>query len=240
MTPAPRHRPRGTLRFSDGSKFTVRGAARQIGARALTFGYRRMLFMSYSLRDIRIPIYHASSDVRFGVLESGDIDAYLRFRSNARAQEIERRLLRGDRCFVSWHGDEIVDSCWTATGCIYVPYLRRYLHIPQGDIYSYDSFTSAEHRGRGIYMARNSFTARQNQQEGFNRSIALVAFENYSAWLILTRSGLETLGAYHYVRTPMRGIYWETMEPGAQLPPMLERELRERSVAGALHTASGT
>jgi hypothetical protein len=121
-----------------------------------------------------------------------------------------------------------------------VPYLRRYLHIPEGDIYSYDSYTSAEHRGRCIYMARNSFTARQNQEEGFSRSIALDAFENYSAWLILTRSGLETLGAYHLVRTPLRGIFWETREPGASLPRMLERELRERSIAGALHTASGT
>jgi hypothetical protein len=240
MTPARRHRPRGTLRFSDGSRLTVRGAARQLGARALTFGYRRMLFMAYPLGGIRIPVYHASSDVRFAVLGSGDMDAYLRFRRDARAQVIERRLVRGDRCFVSWHGDDIVDACWTATGCVYVPYLRRYLHIPQGDIYSYDSFTSAEHRGRGIYMARNSFTARQNQEEGFKRSVALVAFENYSAWLILTRSGLETLGAYHYVRTPMRGIYWETTEPGAELPPILDKESRERSHAGTLHAASGT
>jgi hypothetical protein len=89
-------------------------------------------------------------------------------------------------------------------------------------------------------MARNSFTARQNQEEGFNRSVALVAFENYSAWLILTRSGLETLGAYHYVRTPMRGIYWQTTEPGAELPLMLERESRERSLAGTLQAASRT
>jgi hypothetical protein len=199
-----------------------------------------MLCMAYSLEGIRIPVYHASYDVRFGILGPGDMSAYLRFRRGARAQEIERRLVRGDRCFVSWHEDEIVDACWTATGCVYVPYLRRYLHIPEGDIYSYDSYTSAEHRGRGIYMARNSFTARQNQEEGFSRSIALVAFENYSAWLILTRSGLETLGAYHLVRTPLRGIFWETREPGASLPRMLERELRERSVAGALHTASGT
>jgi len=240
MTPAPRHRPRGRLRFSDGSKSTVRGLAREVGARTLTFGYRRMLFMAYSLADIRIPVYHASCDVRFDVLKSDEVDAYLKFRMHARAHEIERRLMHGDRCFVSWKGDEIIDACWTATGSVYVPYLRRYMHIPEGDIYSYDSFTSAQYRGRGIYMARNSFTARQNQDEGFRRSIALVAFENYSAWLILTRSGLETLGAYHYLRTPVRGLHWTTVERGFELPPMLPMELRAHPLTAAVHAASRT
>ena len=216
----------------------MRGLARELGARVLTTAYRRMLFMAYPLEDIRIPVYNAGLDVSFGILEPGDLDAYLRFRPAASPREIEKRMLRGDRCFVSWHTEEIVDACWTATSNVYVPYMRRLLHIPAGDVYSYDSFTAPSHRGRGIYMARNSFTARTHQSEGLDRSIALVAFENYSAWLILSRSGLRTLGAYHYLRTPVKGIYWETTEPGKSLPRMSAARERSASMATTIGAAS--
>ena len=197
-----------------------------------------MLFMAYPLADIRIPVYNAGLDVTFGILERKDVDAYLRFRQGSVRREIEKRMLHGDRCFVSWLSGEIVDACWTATSSVYVPYMRRLLDIPAGDVYSYDSFTAPSHRGRGIYMARNSFTARTNQSEGFVRSIALVAFENYSAWLILSRSGLKTLGAYHYLRTPVKGIYWETTEPGSVLPKLTAARGRSASMASAFGTAS--
>ena len=199
-----------------------------------------MLFMSYSLAGIRIPVYNAGMDVSFGILEPKDIDAYLRFRPTSDRLNIEKRMMHGDRCFVSWHRGAIVDACWTATGSVYVPYLGRFMHIPEGDVYSYDSFTDASHRGRGIYMARNSFTARTHQAEGLKRSIALVAFENYAAWLILSRSGLKTLGAYHYLRTPVKGIYWETTEPGHVLPVMTSARTRNVSMASAIGAASET
>lgn|GEM_PF-1656559 len=238
MTASGRHRPAGTLRFSDGSKTSLRGSLRELGARVVTFGYRRMLFMAYSLDAIRIPVYNASIDVTFGTLQPNDIDAYLRFRRNAERDTVEKRLMHGDRCFVSWYEKEIVDACWTATGMIHVPYIRRYLRIPAGDVYSFDSYTAPDFRGRGIYMARNSYTARVHQAEGLSRSIALVAYENYSAWLILTRSGLQTLGAYHYVRTPLKGLYWETTEPGNTLPPLIPERARGMAGAGIIGATS--
>ncbi len=217
------HRPAGRLRFSDGSAKTWRRRLQQLGARAFTTLYRRMLFMSYPLAGREIPSYRSRVQARFDTLERGGLEAYSRFRPGASRIEIERRLARGDRCFIAWHGGEIIDACWTATGSVFVPYLRRFLVIPHGDIYSYDSFTARDFRGAGLYMARNSFTARQNQAEGFRRSIALVAAENYAAWMILTRSGLKTLGAYHYIRGPGVGIRWQTTEPDEKLPPLLSR-----------------
>ena len=240
MTVASRHRPTGRLRFSDGSRSSLRGIARELGARVLTTAYRRMLFMSYSLSGVRIPVYNAGLDVSFGVLEPKDVNSYLAFRPDSSLENVEKRMMQGHRCFVSWHDGLIVDACWTATRSVYVPYLRRVLQIPEGDVYSYDSFTATSHRGRGIYMARNSFTARTHQGEGLKRSIALVAFENYSAWLILSRSGLRTLGAYHYLRTPVKGLYWETTEQGHVLPVMTSARERQAGVATAIGVTSET
>jgi hypothetical protein len=240
MTLASRHRPTGRLRFSDGSKRSAKGAAREFGARALTTFYRRMLFLAYQLEGIRIPKYNPIVETTFATLEPSDIDAYLELRPDTARSVIERRLARGDRCFVSWSRGKIVDACWTASGSVYVPYLARFLQVPDGDIYSYDSYTLPAFRGRGLYMARNSFTAQANQAEGFRRSIALVAFENYSAWLILSRSGLRTLGAYHCLRFPIRAKYWQTAEPGESLPLLSGAESGELRSVRTLELQSET
>jgi hypothetical protein len=157
-------------------------------------------------------------DVTFRELRRTEIGYYHRLRPDTPQDEIEHRFEMGYRCFTSWHGDELIDACWSATGTVYVPYLDRILEIPEGDVYSFDSFTVRAHRGHGVYMARNSYQARLNRQEGFRRSIALVARENHAAFLVLARSGLETLGTYHYLRTPVRGVYWSTRESAEPLP----------------------
>ena len=211
-------RPTGRLRFAEGRRLDTAGYASLVGAKLLTTVYRRMLCLVYPLQGRRIPVYSAQLEVEFRLLQPDDVAAYKTFRPNVAQRKIERRLEQGHRCFTSWHGEKIIDAGWTATGTVAVPYLGRVLCLEPGDIYSYDAYTLPEYRGYGLYMARNSFTARTNQKEGFKRSVALVAPENYTAWLILTRSGLETIGEYSFVRLPLRGIYWQRAIPGKTLP----------------------
>lgn len=176
--------------------------------------------MAYPLGTVDVPVYRANIDVEFGLLEPKHIGDYLRMRPDCSASLVEARIADGHRCFVSWHAGRIIDACWSATGKVHVAYLDRYLDIPCGDVFSYDSYTLKAHRGHGVYMARNSFQARHDQANGFKRSIAVVARENHAAILILSRSGLKTLGTYHYLRTPARGICWATPFPGESLPTL--------------------
>lgn len=213
----------GWLRFSDGSRPGFTGALRQTGARALTTFYRRVEFMCYSLATAKIPVYRAAIDVEFGQLQSSQVDDYLRFRPDCSRSLIERRMADGNRCFTSWHHGRIIDACWSATGLVHVAYLDRYLSIPDGDVFSFDSFTLKAHRGHGVYMARNSFQARHDRAIGLQRSIALVARENHAAILILSRCGLRTLGTYHHLRAPVRGICWATPVHGESLPRLFSR-----------------
>lgn len=213
-------RPSGRLRFAEGRRLDTAGYASLVGAKVLTTAYRRMLCLVYPLQGRRIPVYNAQLEVEFRLLQPDEFGAYERFRPNMARKKIERRLEQGHRCFTSWHGEKVVDAGWTATGNVAVPYLGRVLCLEPGDIYSYDAYTLPEYRGYGLYMARNSFTARANQKEGFKRSVALVAPENYTAWVILTRSGLETIGEYSFVRLPFHGIYWQRAVPGKALPQL--------------------
>ncbi|HYN83533.1 MAG TPA: hypothetical protein VES88_18800 [Gemmatimonadaceae bacterium] len=226
-------RPSGRWRFAEGRHLDAAGYVSLVGAKLMTTLYRRMLCLVYPLQGRRIPVYNAQLEVEFRLLQADEIDAYLSFRPNVGRARIERRLEQGHRCFASWHGEKIIDAGWTATQSVVVPYLGRVLCLDQGDVYSYDAYTLPEYRGYGLYMARNSFTARTNQREGFKRSIALVAPENYAAWVILTRSGLETIGKYSYLRVPFRGIYWQRAVPGKTL-------LQLGSLASATDESSST
>jgi hypothetical protein len=210
--------PSGLLRFAEGRRLDAAGYASLLGAKLLTTLYRRMLCLVYPLQGRRIPVYNAQLDVEFRLLQKDELGAYRTFRPQVATRKIESRLEQGHRCFTSWHHDKIVDAGWTATGDVAVPYLERVLSLEPGDIYSYDAYTHPDYRGYGLYMARNSLTARTNQKEGFRRSVALVAPENYTAWVILTRSGLETIGEYSFVRIPFRGVYWQRAVPGKSLP----------------------
>ena len=210
-------RPSGRWRFAEGRRLDAAGYVSLVGAKLLTTLYRRMLCLVYPLQGRRIPVYSAQLEVEFRVLQTDEVDAYLSFRPNVGRDRIERRLEQGHRCFTSWHGEKIIDAGWTATQSVVVPYLGRVLCLDAGDVYSYDAYTLPAYRGYGLYMARNSFTARTNQKEGFKRSVALVAPENYTAWVILTRSGLETIGEYSYLCVPFRGIHWQRAVPGKTL-----------------------
>jgi hypothetical protein len=197
--------PSGRLRFRDASEPRRGERASSLAARAATTVYRRLFFLTYSLVGRRVPGYRPGVDVEFGALGPGQAELYRRFRPSTSSAELSRRFARGDRCYVALRRGEIVDACWAASGRVEVPYLHRSLELGPGDLYFFDSYTRPEYRGRGLYMARNAFTAAECGREGFTRLVALVAAEKYAVWQILTRSGLMTSGRYDFVRLgPLR------------------------------------
>ncbi len=179
-----------------------------IAMRVMTTFYRRMILFVYPL-DGSIPVLRSRVSVNTVILTERDLDAYHRFRPDQSVKEIKSRLARGDRCFTYWHEGQIVDAGWVATGRVYIPYLRRYLVLAQGDIYNYDAYTLPAYRGLGMYMARNSYVARYNQKEGYSRSLALVAVENKAPRVILSRSGLRPIGLYSCLRFGPWQLEWQ-------------------------------
>lgn len=214
----PSYQPSGRFLLEDLPQTGMKKRANVLIAKAITTVYRRMLFLVYPLKSRTIPHFRSTLAMKFSVLTSGDIDAYRRFRPNTPLAELHARFARHDRCFASWYQGEIVDAGWVAANSVYVPYLERFLLLEPGDLCHYDSYTNPAFRGRGLFMARNSFTAECNQSEGFLRSIALVAVENRASWRVLLKSGLETRGLYTYLRLGPVRHHWSTGVDGEELP----------------------
>jgi RimJ/RimL family protein N-acetyltransferase len=167
--------------------------------KVLTTFYRRVILVVHLLDDT-IPVLRSRLPVVITILTETNINAYHRFRPEQSLQEIQARLARGDRCFACWYENRIIDAGWVATGRVHIPYLRRDLILDPRDIYNYDSYTLPAYRGRGLYMARNAYIARYNWQEGFSRSVAVVAVENKALLAILLKSGLKPIGLYSCMR----------------------------------------
>jgi len=176
----------------------------------LTTFYRRMILFVYPL-DKEIPVLRSRLSVNFTILTERDLDAYHRFRPDQIRKEIQTRLDSGDRCFVCWYEDRIVDAGWVATGRVYIPYLRRRLVLDPKDICNYDAYTLPAFRGLGLFMARIWYVARYNQQEGYSRGLALVAVENKAPRVILYKSGVRPIGLYSCLR--LGPWQWEWQQP---------------------------
>jgi hypothetical protein len=218
---------------------TLRAASTLLWMKVVTTFYRRMALLSFTATDEPLPDLHAGVPVRFARLSDADRAKYLAFRSDQSAAEVGSRLARGDRCFVAWHGDGIVDAGWVSTDRhVHVPYLGRDLQLEPGDIYYYDTYTIPRLRGHGLYMARNWFAARELRAEGYRRGLALVAVENRVAIAVLQRAGLTLHGTYARLRLGVADLLWSRPSPGRRLPELLPpARSRAAGPAAAPHDA---
>lgn len=179
-----------------------------------------MFFLELDLSETEIVASSPGMDVEQRTLTAQDLEAYLTLRPDTRRADVIRRIESGNRCFASWHEGRLVDVCWAATGCVEVPYLRRYMLLDPRDVYLYDSYTAPEYRGYSIATSRSGWSIEIFRREGCRRVVALVAYENYTAWTILTWSRMATTGTYHLLRLPLRGILWSRATEGHRLPDL--------------------
>lgn len=192
-----------------------------LAMKAVTTVYRRMVLLTYELQAGPIPTLSSRIPVRYATLAADDREAYRRFRPKVGGSQVERRLARGDRCFVTWHEGRIIHECWVTTSPrAYVAYLGRELRLEPGDAYYYGAFTDTAFRGRGLFSGCYSFIARTLQQEGCRRSVALVALENRRSVVVLERSGLTARGVYACLRLGRWQRHWAIPYAGHTLLPL--------------------
>lgn len=212
--------PSGRLQFSDARGPALSVRVRDFGARVLTTFYRRMFMLVTPLNKSDPSFFPAGMDVDNDFILPSAIPEYLEFRPDTHKSDIVRRFAGGHRCFVSRHEGRIVDACWVASGNVFVTYLNRFLLLPPRDVYVYDAYTVADYRGHSIASTRGGRLRQILASEGFTRVVALVAFENLTAWTVLTWVAMETIGAYYYVRFPPPGIHWIRAREGSDIPSL--------------------
>lgn len=186
--------------------------------KAVTTFYRRVV---YGYRSTDLPVPELGEGLEITELDQASLSAYRSFRPDQSGGQAERRLESGHRCLLTWVEGRIVDAAWLTRGTTFVPYLRARLALEETDLYVFDSYTDPEHRGVGLYQAKNAYVYRLAAREGFRRVVAVIAAENRAPLLLNRRSGGLMVGMYHYLRLGPASRWWSEPWTGEPMPELL-------------------
>jgi len=165
----------------------------------ITTFYRRALVVARPIDDtisepnLRLPIVITR-------LRREDLPAYLQHRPDQHSDVIRMRIAQGNECFAAWHEGRIVHTGWVTTIPKHESYLRRKLILQPGDIFLYDHYTQPSHRSLGLARARDIHVLRHYGEEGYQRSMAIVAIENKAAFRQFKALGYRSIGMFKCLR----------------------------------------
>ncbi len=115
-----------------------------------------------------------------------------------------RRLSEATRCWLVIGDGKIAHASWTTTAAAWTREVARYFHPPPGDGYIYESFTSPEVRGRGIYpFALAGMLARMGV-EGIDRLWVGVEADNSPSIRAIEKAGFKAAFEVTYGRKLFR------------------------------------
>jgi GNAT superfamily N-acetyltransferase len=174
-------------------------AFRILTMKIVTTFYRRVIIIVRSLDD-PVPDLEPRLSVMITSLTEKDLPAYNRFRPDQSLTKIQGRFANGDRCFAVWHEGQIVHAAWVTTKRKYESYFRRELILQPGDIFLYDHYTLPSYRSSGLAQARGAHVLRYYQEEGYHRSVGIIAIENKAAFGPGKVFNYRPIGMYSCIR----------------------------------------
>lgn len=143
----------------------------------------------------------ADSNVELRELDAKDHEELIHFSVHFDSRELQRRLKRGDICYIAKMDGKIVFYGWGTVGKIYVAMLGKYMDRGPDRVYFHNTYTDPTCRNRSILPA---FMSRMHDyvfEKGYPYSYTLVDIElglPVNAYMKLTGASKVTL--IHYRR----------------------------------------
>jgi hypothetical protein len=174
----------------------IKGVTLKLLARSV---FREVVLVERELRNLWL---EPSTDVPIQVrrLRHRDIRAYLELRTDQTEEEIAKRFDSGHFSYVTWTEGRISSAVWFQDRAVWVPDVDHVLPLKPREVYSYDSFTRPELRGRNIAAARGAQTTRLLRATGYKSVIGFVLPENRAGFRQPEKLGLERCGRIGYLQ----------------------------------------
>jgi RimJ/RimL family protein N-acetyltransferase len=119
----------------------------------------------------------------------GDALAYARDIGTESPRTFRARLDDTTRCWLVTEGPRLIHASWVTSEAAWTRELRRWVRPPEGDVYIYESFTTAEARGRGAYPRALSGIASWAAQADVARLWVAVESDNAASLRAVTKAG---------------------------------------------------
>lgn len=188
--------------------------------------YRRVVLVG---RLLDKPLPEARSDLALSarVLTEEDVESYVRFRSEADAPTVLRRLATGSLIFAVWHEGRIVSATWLDHGSAHLDPLGVRLLLDPLDSYGRDSFTAPELRGQNVGTVCMVGALEALREAGYECSFGFVLPENRKAFGPPAKGGLDRLGSIGWIGLGPARLYFVAFSDGSRkFHPRFKRRRR--------------
>jgi ribosomal protein S18 acetylase RimI-like enzyme len=184
------------------------GAAGLLGRALERLGWGRVGLYVADIDEVTRAAGAAASAASVEVvrLDAGHAPPYLAFRPGPKtAAAFAERLRAGHACFAVRRDDRIVAATWVAISPVWINHLRREFRPAPGEIYLFDSFTTARYRGQRLAAAIVAAVAALYSQCGYRWAVLVIAPYNRSSRRSYERSGFRRRAVVHTLaRGPVR------------------------------------
>jgi L-amino acid N-acyltransferase YncA len=145
-----------------------------------------------NLREAR-PV-EATVPITVAELGPADVAEYVEFRRGSTPEQFRARLERGCRCYVARVEGATVSAVWVATQRGRIEGFHEDFELGPKQMYSFDSFTLPEHRGRRIQGELFTQLYQDYLARGIEQAVALTGPENRATMKSRGRSGFVRTG----------------------------------------------
>lgn len=120
-----------------------------------------------------------------------DAAAYARDIGTDSPKTFRRRLSAATGCWLLIEGGRILHASWTTTKGAWTRELGRFFRPPEGDVYTYESFTRADARGRGAYPLVLGHLCADAAAAGLRRAWVGAEHHNPASLRAITKAGFR-------------------------------------------------
>ena len=152
--------------------------------------------------------------------DAGNEDVYFAMLPDRR-RVVDECLRRGARCFLAWDGDRIAHGYWMATDRVRIDYMERDLVLPPEDVYTFDSCSPAEYRGRELAQAMGLHVMQAARAEGKRQAWCLPAVANAAGIRPVEAIKYRRVSTLHYLRAGPWQRYWSAPPADPEHPALV-------------------
>jgi RimJ/RimL family protein N-acetyltransferase len=167
------------------------------------------------------PLRH-DGELAFRAARPDDGALYARAIGTDSAATFRRRLTPTTSCFLVERAGALLHASWVTTGAAWTREIRAYVVPPPGDAYVYESFTSPDARGRGVYPFALAGICRWAQESGVARVWVAVESGNAPSYRAITKAGFEPCYSIQYGRRAGR-LRVEVEQPAGVTIPAVSK-----------------
>jgi len=138
--------------------------------------------------------------MRLRQLARADAARYARSIGTDSPRTFRDRLSDSTHCYAVEEAGRILHASWVTTSCAWTRELRSFVCVGRGDAYVYESFTSADARGRGVYPSALREVCRALDERGVKQLWVAVEAHNEPSLRAVGKASFERAFELRYSR----------------------------------------